>query len=96
MKKTLALQDFFDRLFDMKDELKAYIESKYENLVSDPEHWAEYDIHTIDQLEYYLLLCDYVDLYKEVNGFKPFNYSQLKMLTFEELKKEFDFLAESL
>jgi hypothetical protein len=39
-------------------------------LVEDASHWAEYGIHTGEELDAYLAYSDYVDLSKDVYGWK--------------------------
>lgn len=40
-------------------------------LVTAPEHWLEMGISTGDHLNAYLAFCEFVDIYKDVNGIKP-------------------------
>jgi hypothetical protein len=40
-------------------------------LVDDPAHWAEYGVHTPEQVEKHLLLDEFSDTYKEMHGFRP-------------------------
>ena len=40
-------------------------------LVNDPAHWAEYGIHTMEQLDRYLDEQAYIDSYKDEYGIKP-------------------------
>lgn len=40
-------------------------------LVANPEHWAEYGITTIPQLQMYLLKNEIWDLYKSAHGIRP-------------------------
>lgn len=39
-------------------------------LMEEPEHWAEYGVHTADELDHYLLACDVWETYKEVHGIR--------------------------
>tara|TARA_R110002020_G_scaffold265840_9_gene480694 strand:+ start:370 stop:768 length:399 start_codon:yes stop_codon:yes gene_type:complete len=40
-------------------------------LVEDTAHWAEYEITTPAELDYYLAACCYVDMHKSACGVKP-------------------------
>jgi hypothetical protein len=40
-------------------------------LTAKPEHWAEYGITTIPQLQLYLIKCDIWEVYKTAHGFRP-------------------------
>ena len=40
-------------------------------LTSDPAHWAEQGIYTVDQFDFQMALSAYSDSYKEVNGMRP-------------------------
>jgi len=103
MQKTLAPQGFSDRLLSMEiemteqeRELHNYIKNVINRgedygLVNDPKFWAEYGIYTIDQLTHHLLLEHYVDLYKEIHGFKPrFMLSELRAMSIDQLNEAID------
>lgn len=40
-------------------------------LMEEPEHWAEYGVHTPEELEKHLLIQSYSDTFKETYGFRP-------------------------
>jgi hypothetical protein len=40
-------------------------------LTEDPAHWAEYGVHTGEEVDQYLAWEDYVDTYKDVHNIKP-------------------------
>ena len=40
-------------------------------LTEDPAHWAEYGVHTSEEVDQYLAWEDYVDTYKDVHNIKP-------------------------
>lgn len=40
-------------------------------VVSDPEHWAGYDIYTVEQYQHYMAACSNFETYREINGIKP-------------------------
>ena len=40
-------------------------------LEEDPAYWAEYGVHTGEDLDAYLAFETYVDVYKDVNNIKP-------------------------
>lgn len=39
-------------------------------LVTTPDHWADYEIYTPEEFDRYLLEVDYVDGHKEIYGFR--------------------------
>lgn len=53
----------------------AEINARYPNngfkLVEDEAHWAAYGIHTAEELDHYLAVECYVNLYKSTHGIKP-------------------------
>lgn len=53
------------------------------NLVEDPEHWASSNIHTGEQLDRYLTIQAYRNLYKSVYGNNP--KANLDHLSIEEI-----------
>lgn len=52
--------------------------------VSDPLHWAEYGIFSVDEFIKYEAVNLAYELHKDRYGFKP-NYAELKAMTLEEL-----------
>ena len=55
-------------------------------VVSDPEHWAGYDIYTIDGYKHYMAACDNFELTREIYGHKPpWNYDSM---TIEEIEAD--------
>lgn len=57
----------------------------YIKLVEDPEHWAEYDIHTGEELAHYLAKETHRDLFKELYGVRP-RHMKYDQLSVEELE----------
>jgi hypothetical protein len=41
------------------------------SLVTEPEYWANYGVHTAADLDAYLAFEMYIEVYKDVNGIKP-------------------------
>jgi hypothetical protein len=41
------------------------------SVVTELEHWASYDIHTVAQYEHYNAQAIHYDFYREINGHKP-------------------------
>jgi hypothetical protein len=88
-------------------ELQAYIEKKNEEsrkradaegwtifgvTVSDPAHWAESDITSIEEYKYDEAASTYSDFYKEVNGFRP----RGENMTLPEIEHEIDRLHDQV
>jgi hypothetical protein len=63
--------------------------------VSDPLHWATYDIHTIAEYNHYSVQSEHYDLYKEVVGVRPswFNYSEMSI---KQIQDEIDILYKDI
>jgi hypothetical protein len=77
------------------ESLNAYCESLYGKqgfrTVSDPEHWAKYGVHTVQDFEKYQVASGVYDLHKEVHGFKP-SWGELMKLSVEVLEAEYNSL----
>ena len=54
--------------------------------VSDPAHWEEYGITTIEGYERHCLISSISDGYKETHGFRP-RFMRLGEMSLEELRK---------
>ena len=63
--------------------------------VSDPEHWAEYNIFTVEQYEHYQLKMAVWEMYKDVHGFRP-RHMGLSEMTTEELEAEIESLQRTV
>jgi hypothetical protein len=91
----IALQEYLERL---AEKTRQWVAEDPENRwaaspVSDPAHWAEYGVFTVDEFIKY----DTIDLVYELTrsryGFKP-NYAELKKMSLEELSAEAKRLSE--
>jgi hypothetical protein len=40
-------------------------------LTANPDHWAEYGIYSIRELQLYLIKCDIENIYRDAHGIKP-------------------------
>jgi hypothetical protein len=67
----------------------------YTTMVSDPEHWAGYDITTIDGYKRHNLIQSVWDLYKEVNGFRP-RFLNVDTMSMEDLGRLEDQLVAEM
>lgn len=58
-------------------------------LVTDPEHWAQYDVHTGEDLARYLAIEAHWDAYKDAYGIRPrgVNYDDM---TIEEIEADIE------
>lgn len=80
-------------------ERAAEINAKYPddgfNLVEDAAHWQGYGIHTAEELDYYLNVECYVNLYKDRHGIRP-RWMDFSTMTAAEVqaKIEADFPPE--
>lgn len=63
------------------------------SLTTELEHWAGYDIHTVEQLNHYLAQSCHYDFYKEIHGIRPRWYDYSKM-TAEQIEGEIDLLVK--
>lgn len=61
---------------------------------SDLDHWASYDIFTIDQYEHYMASAAYIDTYKEINGIKP-RWINFDAMTTAQINAELDDMLEA-
>lgn len=59
--------------------------------VTDPKHWAEYGVYTVEQYEVFCIRCDYSDLHKDVFGVKDHLAADI---TLEEARRAYDNLLE--
>ena len=57
------------------------------SVVSDPAHWARYDIFNVEQYEHYMATEYYMDIYREFNGIKPrwIDFSKLSTAEINEM-----------
>jgi len=62
-------------------------------ITEDLEHWADYGVHTPEQLDRYFLEVDVYEMHKEAYGVKGRHYNFDKM-TDQELKDELDHLCK--
>lgn len=67
----------------------------YIKLVEDPEHWAEFDIHTGEELAHYLAKETHRDLFKELYGVRP-RHMKYDQMSVEEIKAKNDQLEQEL
>jgi hypothetical protein len=68
------------------EQCKANGATWWTNTVSDPTHWAEYDITTIAGYERHCVISSIWDGYKELNGFRP-RFMNLDEMSMDELRK---------
>lgn len=61
------------------------------SLMTEPEAWAKYDVHTGEDLAKYLMASEIWDLYKEMYGIRPRFMDPFKM-SIEELEKRLESL----
>ena len=57
--------------------------------VTDPAHWAEYGIFSVDQYEHYMASMSHYDVFKRVHGFRP-RHIDYDAMTTEEIMAEVD------
>ena len=62
-------------------------------ITEDLDHWADYGVHTPEQLDRYFLEVDVYEMHKEAYGVKGRHYN-FKEMSNEDLQKELDHLAE--
>lgn len=93
----MATKTASDRAKELNAETNARAQAEgwqaWSTLVEDPEHWAEYGVHTADELDHYLLAADYWDYYKEVHGIRP-RWSNPWEWTDDELREALEGLRE--
>ena len=56
--------------------------------VSDPEHWAEYGIYTVEQYEHHMAAMSLYDYYKDVHGIRP-RWMNFDEMSIEDIEAEF-------
>lgn len=56
-------------------------------LVTDPEHWAEVDVHTGEDLARYLAIEAHHNAYKEVHGMRP-RHMEYDSMSIDEIEAE--------
>jgi len=61
-------------------------------IVTDPAHWAEYGVHTVEDFERYQLETYIYEGHKDALGVKGRHYD-FKSMTLEELKEEADYIS---
>lgn len=69
-------------------ERAAEINAKYNDsfkLVEDEAHWAKYGIHTAEELDHYLAVQCYIDLYKDRHNIKP-RWMDFSKMTADEVE----------
>lgn len=77
---------------DLGNALGRYVEANPEiggwigQLVEDPAHWADCGVETPEQLEKYLLLQSYSDVYKDTYGVRPRGASFTMETPIEEIE----------
>lgn len=71
----------------MNNELVAALAAR--NLVTDLAHWAGYGVHTVADLDHYLLACEAFEAHRAAWGYK-YPWSHLISLSDEALQKEID------
>lgn len=76
------------------EHIEAINEQTGTNLVTIPDHWADYDVYTPEEMDRYLLETDYRELYKDVYGVR--SKLSLKDMSDEMLKQAVDELVEKL
>ena len=61
-------------------------------LTTDLDHWNEYGVYTVEDLECYLLVNCISDMYKSLNGFRPraWNFDEMSL---EELQEVYNGLC---
>lgn len=64
-------------------------------IVTDPAHWAEYGVYTVEDFERYQLETYIYDGHKDAFGVKGRHYD-FKSMTLEELKAEADYISEAV
>jgi hypothetical protein len=67
----------------------------YCTTVSDPAHWAEYGVFTIEQYERDSLISYISDAHKDAYGFRPRGYNY-EGWTLEQLQEEADRMSEAV
>lgn len=88
----IALQNHIEGLNEKTRAWMAEAEGRWAGmLVSDPSHWAEYGIFSVDEFVKYETVNLAYELHKDRYGFKP-NYGELKKMSLAEL----DEMIESL
>lgn len=61
--------------------------------VSDPEHWAKYGVHNIEQFKHEEAASIHYDYYKELNGIRP-RWMKYDKMTTAEIKYEIEQLDQ--
>ena len=69
-------------------ERKAYI-------ATDPDHWAEVGVHTVEDFERYQLEAYINDGHKDAFGYRCRSYN-FKAMSMDELKAEADFIRRAI
>jgi hypothetical protein len=62
--------------------------------ITDPEHWANMDIHTVEDFKRHELQSFIWDAYKDAYGIRP-RFMDFESMSMEELQKEADRVAEA-
>ena len=60
--------------------------------IEDPDFWANRDVFTVEDYQLYFARSEYSDYHKEVHGFRPSNWSEVKKMTLDELDAEMEYL----
>jgi hypothetical protein len=64
-------------------------------IVTDPAHWAEYDVYTVEDFERYQLETYIYEGHKDAFGVKGRHYD-FKSMSMEQLKEEADYISRSV
>lgn len=93
-KEQLALKAHIDAQNEKdKQEAEAEGRSLLSTMVSDPEHWAGYDVYTIDQYEHLSAQGKHTDLFKEIEGTKP-RWMPYEDMTTQEINDQIERLEK--
>ena len=87
-----------EKLQELNAEKRAWVAEDPENrwtgmYPEDLEHWAEYEVYTVEDFERYQLETLIWEVYKDAYGCRP-RHMDFKSMTLDELKAEADFLCE--
>lgn len=88
-----------EKLQMINAEKRAWVAEDPENrwagmIVEDLDHWAEYDVYTVEDFERWELETLIWDVYKDAYGYRP-RHMDFKAMSIEELKEEADRLCEA-
>lgn len=84
----LALQAFIDESnVNFANQAKENNYQVISTTVSDPAHWAEYGVTTIDQYKHYMAAETFFSMYKAVYDVKP-RWINANLMTLAEIEQE--------